>query len=231
MSAYKYSQIERDVRILLDENEDNTPLLEDLEPVTLQTEKMIREHVLQSIDEVFSNAQLYLLNEVVEYIVPELEEHKPYGKCCMVPLDFLRFVVVNAPDWMTPVYDPIDQDSDEYQMQRSPFIGIRGNKERPVVAIVPYHGRLKMEVYETDNNQVQFGYIQKAQAQQSQEFMLNGLKEDITFNIPDLLYKAVCYTIAKYYLLSVGDTEKATSFGNVADMLIGNEPAVPVAAQ
>lgn len=220
MSVYKYSQIERDVRILLDENEDNTPLLEDLEPVTLQTEQMMAEVVLQSIDEVFFQSQLYLLKDAVKSAKITLSE-LIVSKSFMMPEDFLRYVSVYCSDWKMPVYDPIDQDSDEYQMQFSPCKGVRGNSERPVVAVVPlFGGALGVQIFDTKADDCTLSYIPKAQTEDNLSAILSN-EEEFECTIPDLLYKAVCYTVAKYYLTSVGDTEKAGQFAAIASGMMG----------
>lgn len=220
MATYSYLDIRRDVRIILDENEDNTPLLEDLEPVTLQTEQMMAEAVLQSIDEVFSQAQLYLLKDAVKTSTVKLNE-LIVSKSFMMPEDFLRYVSVYCSDWPMPVYDPIDQDSDEYQMQFSPCKGVRGNTERPVVAVIPlFGGALGVQIFSTNAEDCKFSYVPKAQTKDNLFAILSN-EEEFEWPIPDLLYKAVCYTVAKYYLTSVGDTEKAGQFAAIASGMMG----------
>lgn len=223
MSKITFQQIKRDVRIILDENEDNTSLLEELEPMTLETEKMLRENVLQSIDEVLLSAQLYLLKDAVVTTSINLKKHKPYGKMGEVPQDFLRFVSAFTTDWYQRVYDPIDQDSDEYQMQRSPFAGIRGNVDRPQIAIIPEGTKLTVEVYDTLDETLTFDYIPKSQGMDAHDDIVNEANDDKTYPIPDLCYKAVCYTIAKYYLISIGENDKAAAMSAIAAGLIGVE--------
>lgn len=210
-------QIKADVRLVIDESEDNSELLAAFDPITIETDNITESMILQSIDEVHKSAQLYMLVDVRHSEGLSLTAYRK-GHKAYIPDDFLRFVCADCADWERTVYDPIDQDSDEYMMQSSKWAGVRGTTERPVVAIIPGPDALQMEVYTTGANTVNLTYIKKA-----------GIDQENKVEIASMCYRALLYTIAKYYLISTGNNQQAAIMGAVATQMIGAQQ--PQAAQ
>lgn len=201
------SEIIADVRMVIDENEDNSALITEVDEVANDTDKIIRSILTQSIDEVHQMAPLWRTSDIIASIDIALENNT-YGE---MPADFLRFVYADAKDWALPVYNPIDQDSDEYKMQRSEFAGIRGSAEKPVVAIVPYKmvaSGLRVEVYSTESDKLNLVYLKKAK------------EEEGKLEVAELSYPAILRMIAKHYMINIGEQERAKYYDAMAMELL-----------
>lgn len=203
-----FEEIADEVRMIIDENEDNSALITETDEVANDTDKITKEMIMQSVDMVHQMAPLWKTTDVQTQTTVSLTPDKK-GKAGNVPSDFLRFVLADASDWSRKVYEPITEGSAEYQMQSSEFAGIRGSAERPVVAIVPGLSGLNMEVYSTANSSVTLAYIKKA-------------SEDASgVTIAEMCYKAVLNMVAKYYMVSVGEAERAGHYDTMVGELLG----------
>lgn len=203
-----FQEIADEVRMIIDENEDNSALIDETDEVASDTDKITKEMIMQSVDMVHQMAPLWKTTDIQTKTSVSLTKYRK-GKAGDVPTDFLRFVFADAEDWSHKVYDPTMEGSAEYQMQSSEFAGIRGSEERPVVAIVPGHNGLNMEVYSTGNDEATLAYIRKAKAE----------ADGVT--IAEMCYKAVLNMVAKYYMVSVGEPERAGHYNAVVNELLG----------
>ena len=201
-------EIADEVRMIIDENEDNSALITETDELANDTDKITKEMIMQSVDMVHQMAPIWKTTDVQ---TPTLVSLNPYkkGKAGTVPSDFLRFVFADAEDWNQKVYEPITEGSAEYMMQSSEFAGIRGSAERPVVAIVPGLINLNMEVYSTEKGTATLAYIKKA------------VEEVDGVTIADMCYKAMLNMVAKYYMVSVGEPERAAHYDAVVNELLG----------
>ncbi|MCR5362478.1 MAG: hypothetical protein K6E73_10800 [Bacteroidales bacterium] len=226
MATKTKSEILADVRLILDEQRVNTPLLEEQDVISEETDTLFWSYIEQAVDEVHLQAQAYLLADVVEHATVNVAADSPrYGKRGVLPDDFLRCIRIMAADWMQPVYEPIDPSSDEYQLQRSKWQGVRGNAERPVVAVTTGStagsAQLQIEVYDTAEGSVTVDYVPRAEV---------STDEDPEVEVGLHCYRPLLYVLAKHYLLTLGDSEKATIFGATAGGLLGTEPPADAAA-
>ena len=221
MAEYKVnkSTILKDVRVLLDEQRDNSALISDEDTVSMETDDIIWSYIEQAVDEVHMSAAVWMIKDVTEEQTLGLSDAKVArgrGKFGDLPDTFMRLIRVDAEDWLVPCYEPIDQDSDEYLMQHSKWSGVKGNTERPVVAVVPGTSdssiKLKLEVFTTSCSQVNISYVKRAQISE-------GTDPEVL--IAKHCYRALLYTLAKYYLMTLGDVEKASLFGATAGGLMG----------
>lgn len=203
-----FEEIADEVRMIIDENEDNSALITETDEVANDTDKITKEMIMQSVDMVHQIAPLWKTTDVQTQTTVSLTPYKK-GKAGTVPSDFLRFVLADASDWSRKVYEPITEGSAEYQMQSSEFAGIRGSAERPVVAIVPGLINLNIEVYTTSGGSITLAYIKKASA----------VAGSVT--IADMCYKAMLNMVAKYYMVSVGEPERAAHYDAVVKELLG----------
>lgn len=205
-----FQEIADEVRMIIDENEDNSALITETDEVANDTDKITKEMIMQSVDMVHQMAPLWKTTDVQTQTTVSLTNYRK-GKAGSVPSDFLRFVFADAEDWSQKVYEPITEGSSEYMMQSSEFAGIRGSAERPVVAIVPGLIGMTMEVYSTGEEYASLAYIKKA-------------SEDTDgVTIADMCYKAVLNMVAKYYMVSVGEPERAGHYASVVNELLGIE--------
>ena len=222
MAQYEIDNIVKEVRLIIDENEDNEKLITEADEVASNTDAITKAMVVQGIDTVHRLAPLWRLSPLGVGYTVSLAEYKK-GKRGYLPTDFLRLVYAEAEDWPGLMSDTVDIDSDEYKMQSSKFAGIRGSVEKPVVAIVPgmiipaakgadaqgTDPGLIIEVYTTNKPTVNIAYVKKANVTNNKVEIAEKCKE------------AVLYMIAKYYMVNVGELERAKSYDAVAAELLG----------
>lgn len=220
MALYDIKEIVREARLLIDENEDNTALITEADEVANDTDAITEAMVLQSVDTVHRLAPIWRVAEISTEISLPLTKYMR-GKAGELPNDFLRMVYAVAEDWCISVYIPIDQDSEQYQMQSSKFAGIRGSAERPVVAIVPgpEASGLRLEVYTTEKDSIKLNYVKRAAIISTK----NDATETVTnkVEIASNCKKAVLYFVAKYYMVNIGEPERARHYESVAAELLG----------
>ena len=126
------------VKVAIDENVSSAPLaaLGDVDTLTL--DQIIESKVADAARLVESEAAHHLLDNGKAFGSSVIWESQPgYGAGRVnLPNDFLRLVTFRMSDWYRAVTDPITEDSPLYAMQSSRYAGVRGNPQRPVVAIV-----------------------------------------------------------------------------------------------
>lgn len=210
----------KDVRVLLDEQRENAALITDEDPISMETDAIIWSYITQAVDEVHLAAQSWMVYSIAAKQSVALTA-KRKGMAGSLPADFLRLIKLSAEDLNTDVYEAINEDSEEYLHQQSKWAGVRGNADRPVVAILPpaeggSNAGLAIEVYGTSKTTADVTYIKRCSVK-------TGNKVDIA----DQCYRSVLYTLAKHYLMTIGDVEKASLFGLTAGGLIGaSQPVV-----
>lgn len=196
MAEYSIEDIVKDVRILIDENEDNERLIAEDDEVANNTDTISKAMIIHSIDQVHLIAPLWRVAEISVETTVDLSDKRG-----AIPEYYLRYVYAKADDWAYKVFEPIDQESDEYKMQFSEFEGIKGSAEKPVVAIVPdqlQKSGLGIEVYSTEENTISLVYVKKASAE-----------TDAELKISILCYQAVLNMIAKNYMINVNEPDRA----------------------
>lgn len=205
-------EITHDVRMLIDENEDNSLLISETDEVANGTDEIIRKSIIPAIDRVNAIAPTELLSDVTETTTLTLTPHKK-GKAAAAPEHMHRFIYADAQDWDTVLYEAISNTDERYEMQSSEFAGIRGSASRPVVALVPGGGKkLRLEVYSTAQNDLTLGYVKRAS-------MTAGKVE-----IAEAVYEAALCEVARYYMVSVGEAERARYYEQLAMEQLGMEP-------
>lgn len=155
MTAYTISSLKQDVRIALDQNMVNTQLAGIGDINTLSLDDIIESKIVDAARQVELSAPVELLDGGTAISSPTVtwESQAGYGPGSIdLPADFLRLVVFKMSDWDHPVYHAITQYDPLYALQRSRFGGVRGNPQKPVVAIVSKASNaagqyLKLEFY------------------------------------------------------------------------------------
>lgn len=208
----KIEDIKRDVRIIVDENDEIDHLLEiEDDPDALMTDEITEAMVLRAIDKVHQMAPLPMVAEMSKTLpLNTLQQDMQYGIRLTLPADWLRLVSAKMTGWQKVVTDAVDEDSREYLMQMSDFAGIRATARKPVVAIVPNsHGAgMVLEAYPKGNDTtVSVRYVGMAEIKETQD--PGETDKTKKTEIATRCYDAVLYMIANLYLQSVGETEKA----------------------
>ena len=146
---YNVSDIVQEAKVALDENVDSTKLtgLGDID--TLTKEEIIGSKVVAAATVIESQAPFYLLDSGKAFGESIGWHGQPgYGSGYIhLPDDFLRLVTFQMSDWDYAVNVAITETDPAYQLQRSRFAGVRGNPQKPVVAITMQPIGLVLEFY------------------------------------------------------------------------------------
>lgn len=142
------SQILRDIRIRLNLNP-VSPLVEfpDYDKPNLDIDTAIRSLIEEAAAAILLEAPLGLLEPTTRLTDPDIFRSPDGSGWIPLPDDFLRLVRFRMSDWARPVIQPIAPDSLLYARQWSEWAGIRGNPDRPVVAIVNRPEGLALEYF------------------------------------------------------------------------------------
>lgn len=147
---YLVSDIIREAKVAIDENvsSDALSVLGDMDTLTL--EEIMRSKVEDAARLVEEGAAHYLLdtgknlggsveweNDVAGYGAGKLS----------LPPDFMRLVTFRMSDWYRPVTEAITEEHPDYPLQSSRYAGVRGNPQRPVVAVTHGATGLQLEFY------------------------------------------------------------------------------------
>lgn len=227
MSQYTIDSIKSDVLILLDEyNASDTLIDEDLYAHTLND--MINERIVDAVKQVVAHAPLAVFKaEDCSSFTKENKDGKDVARTITwdakltgvgsveLPNDFFRFIKYKMSDWDTPVYEVIDVMDEYYAMQRSPFIGVRGNTMRPVCAINIKEGNKVLEFYSSKDNKAKVSealYIPYP----STSTVTEGSEQVTKVNIPLRCYDSVIYTIGAMVCFALKQQELGTVLNELA---------------
>lgn len=135
---YDVSEIIRRVRIALDMNPSDGLLLEEENPETLSLEEIIRSRIEEGarITEMSAPALLLDSGKPLSGSISFKEKIGEGRGKMQLPDDFMRLITFKMSDWERAVTEAITEEDPRYLLQSSRHAGIRGNPERPVVAIV-----------------------------------------------------------------------------------------------
>lgn len=223
---YNISQLVKDVRVCLDENDVQNILLAS-EANTLQLDDIIKSKIGEAIDGVLTSAPLELLGIGVEAtgdgIAVEWEDGNIADdgelRMCSIarPEDYLRLVGAKMPDWDYVVVEPISMYSDEYKMQKSRYSGIKGNPQRPIVAEVVRGSGCYIELYTSRSREIEFvRYIPRTSVQES----------SVSVDIPHAsLYRVIVYQIAGLVCVTLHEAEHAQTLFGIAEGLLASGEA------
>jgi len=149
---YQLSSLKQAVRIALDQNKVSTALINSGDVDTLSLDEIIEARIPDAIRMVELDAPFHLLEGGTPFPaaskVITWDSQAGYGPGSVpLPTDFMRLVCFKMSDWDHPVFVPISETDPLYNVQRSRFAGIRGNPQKPVVAIVTRATGLTLEFY------------------------------------------------------------------------------------
>ena len=202
---YNVSDIVREAKVALDENVDSTALsgLGDVD--TLKLDEIIESKVVAAARIIETNAPAHLLDSGRAFGESIGWDGQPgYGAGYIhLPDDFMRLVCFQMSDWDYAVTAAITEDSPQYQMQRSRFAGVRGNPQKPVVAITAQPIGLVLEFYSCYSGEDAF--IKKARY-----IPIPRIKNG-KIDLCEKLRRAVVYYAAYLAALSLGNGDAAAA--------------------
>lgn len=139
MQTYVVADLVKEVRIIMDENRDSTPLIEAGDEDALSLNEIIAYNLPVAAQIVESEAPRHLLGGGEALATSINWETGSVGNgrgTVILPENFLRLVSFEMSDWERPVTEVITDDDELYAQQFSRFKGLRGSPQSPVVAIV-----------------------------------------------------------------------------------------------
>ncbi|MCD8295368.1 MAG: hypothetical protein LUE27_09030 [Clostridia bacterium] len=213
MNLYPIDRIARDVRVCMDRNCVSAPLLDARDPDTLSVDEVILSKIPEAVRRVHSGAPAHLLDPL------DFSDRDPAWNgdgtgFVLLPDDFMRFVAFRMSGWRTAVWSAITTDDEEYELQRSPFIGLRGNPDRPVVAVAVRPEGLCLEFYSCRGQEDTVALAR---------YMPLPKVEDDRIGISARCYEAAVYTAAALALTTFGDSNGAQSLLEAAGTLTGQQ--------
>lgn len=200
---YQLTEVMRDVRIALDQNNTSDQLLREGDVDTLGLDEIVRSKILEAVRRVHTEAPPYML-EGGHNFGENLYWSDLNSGWVLLPDDFMRLIVFRMSDWSRPVYTAISTDDPEYERQSSRFKGIRGTAQKPVcvIAIRP-EGRV-LEYYSCKSDD--------AQVVQGVYMPLPYVDKNDGIDISSRCYTAVVYMAAALVSTTLGEGDKASAF-------------------
>lgn len=222
---YTVKQLVEDAKVAIDENVSSDTLSSIMDTDTLKLDEIIESKVVDAVRLVESNAAHHLLGQGKTLTDGETEitwedQSKP-GECAgrfkVKDNDFLRLVIFRMSDWYRPATEAISEQDPEYLLQSSRLAGVRGNPQRPVVAVV--HG--------TDGQEVEFFSCRAGEGVRIAQarYIPKPSVKDGKVDISPLLHRAVVYRIASMAAMTIGATDAAAMMLATSNELAGILPA------
>ncbi len=206
--------LKREIRIALDQNNVSAQLfnLDDVD--TLSLEEIIESKIADAARIVENNAPAYLLDSGKAF-ADSIEWESTVGIGAgriLLPDDFLRLVCFQMSDWSRAVSVAIDENDPLYQRQSSRFAGVRGNPQRPVVAITGQPGGLVLEFFSCSAGRNV--YVKQAR------YIAIPVVEEGQIDICEKLKPSVVYYAAYLVAASINDGTLAQNLLNISNELM-----------
>lgn len=199
MKEYELTDLVKRVRNVIDQNMESAGMEAFGDVDTLSLEQVIGENILPAAQLIEMSASDEMLGECEDIPTNGMTTDSTFStdelKCKYValPSDFMRLVAFRMSDWRRVVTEPIDDTHPMYAMQRSSMMSVRGNTQKPVVAIVHGSGGLVLEAYTTaESSTVSVAkYIAKPS--------VNDGKVELCPLLTDAIVYAAAYLVANSY--------------------------------
>lgn len=185
---YEVKGLMRDVRIAMDQNMDDRSLSDLGDADTLTLDQIIESKLEVATRLVELNAPTHLLSDTrrlpssISWMGQQIGIG---GGTIALPDDFVRLVVFQMSDWRRSVNTPISDDDPRYAMQHSQFSGVRGNIDKPIVAITTQAIGQVLEFYSCSAGKrvyvKQGQYIPKRKIESGRIHMSEKLKDAVVY--------------------------------------------------
>ena len=209
MVEYAVSDLVKEVKVLLDRNQESAGLLTPDDTDTLSQAELIESKIVDAASIILSDAPEDMVEGTACTNAVTWEDSNGYyvGKM-ILPIDMLRILSVKAEDW-TRSATIISESDDAYKYQNCKY-GVRGNPERPIAAIVHTTNGKSIELYTSkkQNATLAFIYVQVPSVTTEKKIML-----------PSILKDSIIYMAGYLTCISLGDTDNARGFLGVARKL------------
>lgn len=203
---YQVSDLVKEIRVAIDSNLKSDQLTGISDIDTLALEEIIGSKIAEAARIVVLNAPSYLLDGG-DSLGTTVTWNGTSGRMTL-PEDFLRLVVFKMSDWSRVVTVPISETDPLYAQQSSRWAGVRGNPQKPVVAIVPSSNGLVLEFYSSKSGSV-------AQA----TYIALPKVTDGKIKLCEKLHDATVYYAAYLTAISTGETALAEALLSIVNEL------------
>ncbi|HIT83239.1 MAG TPA: hypothetical protein IAA99_03450 [Candidatus Avibacteroides faecavium] len=204
-------EMARDVRVAIDANIDNAPLLAEEDVDALRLDDIIVSKLADAVRLVEMEAPINMLEQGHQFgkAVTWREDGKGW---VLLPDDFMRLVVFKMSDWLHGVSEAISQSDPAYQRQFSRWKGVSGNPERPVVAIVNRAEGNILEFFSCNDS--------TATVDQAVYIPFPNIDENGGIDVSEKCYRSAVYRAAALSLSSIGDQQGASTMTEISRSLL-----------
>lgn len=209
--VYKILHIARDVRIAIDENKTSEQLIADEDIDTLSLNDIVRSKIVEAVRRVVTEAPTHLLDGGLPFGDAIFWRSKGSG-WTLLPEDFMRLLVFKMSDWERPVYEPITAADPQYQLQFSRYKGLRGNPQKPVVAIVSRAEGRALELFSCKDS--------TATVEHAVYLPFPKADCDGGIEIPERCYMPVIYQAASLVLATIGQSDLSSVMSELSKQLL-----------
>lgn len=201
---YNVTDIQRDVRIALNENDASDKLAEFGDVDTLSLDELIKSKIVDAVRAVELQAPLSLLDRGEPFAKKIWwEDEVGVGKgYIQLPDDFMRLVTFQMSDWSHAVTTAITEESPLYARQGSRYGGIRGNPQNPVVAVIHHPTGLVLEFWSCMAGE-------GVSVHKARYIPIPRITSDDRIDISEKLVQSVVYYAAYLTAQSLGDGDSA----------------------
>lgn len=209
MSTYAVSELVKEVKVLLDRNQESAGLLTPTDSDTLSQGELIQSKIVDAARIILKDAPASMLNgKTFDGLnTAWAETNGAYVGTVYLPSDMIRLLNVKASDWNRSA-EIITEEDDAYKIQCSRF-GVRGNPERPIAALIHNSGNRYLELFTSKSNTatVSLTYV-------GMPFISEG-----NIDLPETLKDSIVYMAGYLTCISLGDTDTASGLLGVARKL------------
>lgn len=209
MSTYAVSELVKEVKVLLDRNQETAGLLTPTDSDTLSQGELIQSKIVDAARIILKDAPASMLDgKTFDGLnTAWAESNGAYVGTVYLPSDMIRLLNVKASDWNRSA-EIITEDDDAYKIQCNRF-GVRGNPERPIAALIHNSGNRYLELFTSKSNMatVSLTYVG-----------MPSISEG-NIDLPETLKDSIVYMAGYLTCVSLGDTDTASGFLGVARKL------------
>lgn len=209
MSTYAVSELVKEVKVLLDRNQESAGLLTPTDSDTLSQGELIQSKIVDAARIILKDAPASMLDgKTFDGLnTAWAETNGAYVGTVYLPSDMIRLLNVKSSDWNRSA-EIITEEDDAYKIQCSRF-GVRGNPERPIAALIHNSGNRYLELFTSNSNTatVSLTYV-------GIPFISEG-----NIDLPETLKDSIVYMAGYLTCISLGDTDTASGLLGVARKL------------
>lgn len=207
MVEYAVSDLVKEVKVLLDRNQESAGLLAPSDSDTLSQAELIESKIVDAARIILSDAP-EVEGTSCKNAVTWTDSNGYYVGKMVLPTDMLRILSVKAEGWNRPA-EIISESDDAYKYQNCKY-GVRGNPERPIAAIVHTANGKSIELYTSTKQDATLAFIY---------VQVPSITTEQKISLPSVLKDAILYMAGYLTCISLGDTDTASGFLGVARKL------------